>query len=231
MDDALHKKLRLDKFNRIAIVKNAKESKTIFAEYTDKNINTNEELIGLDLGIAFVYSLNEMKEQIFELYNKSRIEEGGLLYLVYPKNGNKLGHSPILRDSIFPFLEVNDEDGYVHNTSYKFNLMLSLDDNYTIVAVKNLKRPKEAISSHNVQRSSAKVDDYVDKIAYIEVFLKQYPEILQFYINLTPGYRKDWARYVYSAKKSETVNKRLNEMLDSFSQGYNSIQFYKNRNK
>lgn len=57
----------------------------------------------LDLAIAYVYSLEEMKEILETLWENKNVEENGLIYLAYPKNRNKLGHSPIDRDEIFPF--------------------------------------------------------------------------------------------------------------------------------
>jgi hypothetical protein len=40
------------------------------------------------------------------------------------------------------------------------------------------------------------------------------------YSQLTFGYQKDWARYVYSAKRKETQDKRLLEMETVLGAGY-----------
>lgn len=81
---------------------------------------------------------------------------------------NKLGNTPVHRDSIFPFLQVNEDDGYVKGTDYKFNRMLVLDENYTLVAVKYLPKLKAKISN----RPSVRVRDYIDWIKDLEDFLE-----------------------------------------------------------
>lgn len=44
--------------------------------------------------------------------------------------------------------------------------------------------------------------------------------MLKIYNELTFGYQKDWARYVYSAKKTETREKRLAEMETVLAEGF-----------
>lgn len=209
MDEKLIKKLKLDAYENISVIKNSKDHATSFDGYEFKNQSKN-----LDLAIAFVYSLDEMKDVIKDAYRDELIKEDGLIYLVYPKNKNKLGHASIHRDDIFPHLEV-DDDGYVKDMDFKFNKMVALDENYTIVGVKNLVREKNKKST----APSGRVDDYIDKIEDLEAYLKRYPDQLEFYKNLTPGYRKSWARYVYSARTEKTINKRLTEMVDLLKQG------------
>ncbi len=223
MDAQLIKKLRLNQFDNIQIIIPAKEEKTAFQGYSFPTSNKEK----LDLAIAFVYTLEEMKEVILKLSEKQSITENGQVYLLYPKNKNKLGHPPIHRDSIFPFLEVDEEDGYVKNTEYKFNRMVALDENYTLIGTKY-------VSKKNVQpsnRPSASVNDYVDHVKDIAEFLKDYPAEYDFYQKLTPGYQKDWARYVYSAKTESTITKRLNEMVEILKQGYKTKQLYRQGKK
>ena len=181
----------------------------------------------MDLAIAFVYSLEEMKEILETLWKNKNVKENGLIYLAYPKNKNKLGHKPIHRDDIFPFLDVNEDDGYVKGTQFKFNKMLALDENYTLIGLKNISE-KDFNKSQN---QSDRVDDYIENIIDIEDFLKDYPKQYDLYQSLTPGYRKDWARYVYSAKTQKTIDKRLNEMVEILGQGYKSKELYRQTNK
>ncbi|WP_394022924.1 YdeI/OmpD-associated family protein [Anaerococcus martiniensis] len=168
-----------------------------------------------------------MKEILETLWKNKNVEKNGLIYLAYPKNKNKLGHSPIHRDEIFPFLDVNEDDGYVNGTQFKFNKMIALDENYTLIGLKNL--PKKDLKKS--QKPSARVDDYIYKIIDIEDFLKDYPKQYDFYQSLTPGYRKAWARYVYYAKTQKTIDKRLDEMVDILGQGYKSKELYRQKNK
>lgn len=50
---------------------------------------------------------------------------------------------------------------------------------------------------------------------------------LAFYDSLTQGYQKDWARYIYSAKKEETQRARLAEMRDLTRQGFKTKELYR----
>lgn len=54
---------------------------------------------------------------------------------------------------------------------------------------------------------------------------------MQRYNELTLGYQKDWARYVYSAKKKETQEKRLSEMETILSEGFKTIDVYRRQKK
>ncbi|MGG3640071.1 YdeI/OmpD-associated family protein [Bacillus gobiensis] len=47
------------------------------------------------------------------------------------------------------------------------------------------------------------------------------------YNELTFGYQKDWARYVYSTKRKEAQEKRLLEMETIVGEGYKSIDLYR----
>lgn len=217
-------KLKLDRFDDLAIIKAAKEVRTAF----DDCPFPKEAADKLQLAIAYVYSLEEMKNVIMRCFSQEMLSENGQLYLLYPKNKNRLGHAPIHRDAIFPYLGVNDEDGYVRGTDYKFNRMVALDENYTLVALKFL--PKTKAKSDN-NRPSGRVEDYLDKLKDIEDFLKGYPAELDFYQTLTPGYKRDWARYVYSAKTEGTVNKRFSDMVEILRQGYKTKQLYREAKK
>jgi hypothetical protein len=222
MNSILIDKLKLDQFENLAMIKPAREAQTAFFDYPFPNEAADK----LQLAIAYVYSLEEMKSVILHCFSQGMLSEKGQLYLLYPKNKNKLGHAPIHRDTIFPYLEVND-DGYVKGTDYKFNRMVALDENYTLIAVKFL--PKAKMKTDN--RPSGRVGDYTDKVEDIENFLKDYPAEWEFYKTLTPGYQRDWARYVYSAKTEVTANKRLSEMVEILKQGYKTKQLYRESKK
>lgn len=65
----------------------------------------------------------------------------------------------------------------------------------------------------------------------IEKILAKYPNELKFYQELTPGYRKDWARYIYSVKQQKTREKREAQMVDILSQGYKSVDLFRQNKK
>ncbi|MNI76225.1 hypothetical protein D3C73_1324410 [compost metagenome] len=60
-------------------------------------------------------------------------------------------------------------------------------------------------------------------------YLESDVDVLERYRQLAPGYQKDWARYVYSAKRNETQEKRLLEMKAILAEGYKSIDLYRSR--
>lgn len=222
MNELIIKKLRLNSYKNISIIKKSKDKKTIFDKYKFK-LDKSEKL---DLAIAYVYTLEEMKKIIINSYKTEKIRESGSLYLIYPKNKNKLEYIPIHRDSIFPYLEVNEEDGYVKNTQYKFNMMVSLDENYTLIGLKYLLKTK----NKKIKKISS--IEYVEKIIDIENYLKNFEEEYEFFKEIAQGYKKNWAVYIYSAKTEKTIQKRLEEMKKILKNKYKSKQLYqKDKNK
>lgn len=98
--------------------------------------------------------------------------------------------------------------------------MLAVDDNYTMISMKNLVNLKKSTAS------SQKVADYAERIGDIRQVLVGDQKALEFYDSLTPGYQKDWARYVFSAKQEVTQDKRKAEMVDILRKGFKSRQLY-----
>lgn len=101
--------------------------------------------------------------------------------------------------------------------------MVGLDDVFTVVGLKEDAGGRNQTSSQSSQR----VDDYISLIPSVEKDLEDTPELLAIYQSLTPGYRKDWARYVYSAKQEETRAKRREEMKMILQAGYKSRELYR----
>ncbi|MGO4936500.1 YdeI/OmpD-associated family protein [Fundicoccus sp. Sow4_H7] len=48
----------------------------------------------------------------------------------------------------------------------------------------------------------------------VKTFLADYPEQLGFFQELTAGYQKGWAPYVFSAKQQKTKDDRKTQMID-----------------
>ncbi len=101
--------------------------------------------------------------------------------------------------------------------------MVGLDDVFTVVGLKAEARTKNRTSA----KASQCVDDYIAMIPNVEKDLQNTPDLLAFYQALTPGYCKDWARYVYSAKQESTKAKRREEMKLIFGAGYKSLDLYR----
>lgn len=221
MEEALRKKIRLDRFQQIRRLREAREESPFDAI---ERLRAGEKEI--DLGIAYVYDLREMKEVIYTAWREKMLQVQGYLYLIYPKAKNKKGYDPIGRDSIFPYLQVGEE-GYVKGTELKFCLMAAVDDTYTLVGMKYLPESRNKRSA----AVSGRVGDYVDRLKDVEAYLGGYPKQLEFYRQLTPGYQRDWARYLYSAKTEATRQKRQKEMVEILKAGYKTKQLYRAANQ
>lgn len=156
------------------------------------------------------------------IIEKNYLDNKGYLYLAYPKKDNKVYSTYIHRDDLLSGLGA-DEEGYVLNSNIKFSRMVALDDIFTVVGLKEDSKAKKGTST----KASQCVDDYIDLIPQIEKDLEDAPELLAFYQSLTPGYKKDWARYVYSAKQEATKAKRRDEMKQILGEGYKSRDLYR----
>lgn len=174
--------------------------------------------------LTFVYTLEDMVQAVKQAIEQEQLEESGYLFLLYPKKNNKQFDTYIARDDIFPAFDI-DEEKYVFGSAIKFNSLQSLDETYSILSLK--KQTKKV----KKQAASQCVDDYIDRIPALEKFLGTAPEALGRYQALTPGYKKDWARYVYSAKKEETQEQRLHEMVMILNAGYKTKDLYRQGKK
>ena len=221
MDVSLEKKLMIHKFPRILLSGKPRDLKDLDGLVCDTKASGTYNLV-----IAFVFSLDEMEQCIARISGKGLLEDQGYLYIAYPKKGNKQYREYIDRDSIFPRLGVDESTGFVRDAPMKFSKMVALNDTFTIVGLKYLPSGDPVKT-----RVSANVDDYIENIPALRSYLKHKPEILAVYDALSYGYRKDWARYVYSARTSATTEKRLSEMVDILKEGYKSINLYKQRKK
>lgn len=215
-------KLKLNKYSSIAITNLPDSEKAYFSNLKEYDSDFNKDKY--DLIFTFVFNINGLKEAIIEIIKKDRLNNNGYLYIAYPKKGNKVYPDFVHRDEIFPSLNVDvNGDGYVGDSNIKFARMVSLDETFTIVGLKEAGSSKGKSST----ASSQCVDDYVKYISEIEVYLSNNPVLSKFYKNLTPGYRKDWARYVYSAKQEATRKKRLSEMEMILSKGFKTKELYR----
>ncbi|SEO97454.1 Bacteriocin-protection, YdeI or OmpD-Associated [Paenibacillus sophorae] len=178
-----------------------------------------------DLIFIFIFNLEQFSSHLQYVIENQALNDDGYLYFAYPKKNNPKYKEYIDRDSFMVHIPV-DEEGYVKNSRLKFSRMVSLDEVFTVVGLKSqAPKMKKTVST----KSSQCVDDYIESISDIQNYLENDKDILDLYNQLTFGYQKDWARYVYSAKRSETQEKRLSEMKDILTQGYKSIDLYRRR--
>ena len=212
-------KLSLQKYENVAVL-HLPEGSDYLVELT----NYDTELTGsnYDLIFAFVLDMESLKALVNKVIEKNYLNENGYIFLAYPKKGNKQYSTFINRDDLLDGLGA-DENGYIGTSSVKFARMVGLDNVFTVVGLKEDARNKNRLST----KASQCVDDYIAMIPDVEKDLQDTPDLLTFYQSLTSGYRKDWARYVYSAKQEATKEKRRKEMKMILSEGYKSRDLYR----
>lgn len=219
MAKTIVEKLNLQKYKKVAVL-HLPDGADYLAELTDYDTELTDSTY--DLIFAFVLDMESLKGLVNKVIENNYLDKNGYIYLAYPKKGNKVYPTFIHRDDLLQGLGA-DEDGYIGTSTIKFARMVGLDDVFTVVGLKE--------DSQNRNRTSTKasqcVDDYIELIPEVEKDLQDTPDLLSFYQSLTPGYRKDWARYVYSAKQEATKAKRREEMKMILGAGYKSRDLYR----
>jgi hypothetical protein len=218
MDKTIVEKLNLKKYEKVAVLNLPKG-----ADYLNELENYDIDLIdkSYDLIFAFVLDMDSLKELVYKVIDNNYLNKKGYIFLAYPKKGNKVYSTFIHRDDLLEGVGA-DEEGYVKESNIKFSRMVGLDDIFTIVGLKEDSQSK----NKKVNKASQCVDDYIDKVSDVEHDLKDTPELLSFYKELTEGCRKGWARYIYSSKQEATKEKRREEMKEILGKGYKSRELY-----
>jgi len=213
------KKLRLDQFQDVVLVDCPADKVIEFTELKRSEIQPKNKLI-----FAFVTSKQTFVTFIQNAIQQDLLENEGILYIAYPKKGNSVYTDFVHRDEIFGLLNV-DDDGYIGSSTYKFNRMVGFDDVFTILGIKKTKR------SQSASKTSQSVGDYVEYLEPLRQLLSTNIDLLDTFDALTPGYKRDWARYVYSTLNETTRAKRLAEMKEALGTGHKSITLYRAANK
>ena len=221
MSKTIVEKLNLLKYKKVVVL-DIPEGREYFNGLPD--YDTTFKGKGYDLIFAFVLTKSELKKLMDAVIEKNYLNENGYIYIAYPKKGNKVYPSYIHRDDLFEALGADDE-GYVGTSNIKFARMVGLDEVFTVVGLKEENRNKKSKSS----KASQCVDDYIAMIPEVEKDLQNNKNLLAFYQSLTPGYQKDWARYIYSAKQEATKEKRREEMKMILGAGYKTRELYRSR--
>lgn len=194
-------------------------------EFEGLDYDTSIEKDKYDLLFLFMFSMDDFNKYVQIVNEQQLLSDNGYMYVAYPKKGNKVYPEYIERDIFYAALHL-DEEKYLPNSTLKFSRMVSLNEVFTVVGFKSApKKTKKKTSA-----KSQCVDDYIVHIEDIKNFLKNNEQVLAKYNDLTYGYQKDWARYVYSAKRAETQEKRLHEMVAIIDEGHKSMDLYR-RNK
>jgi hypothetical protein len=223
MTKTIVEKLNLKKYKK-ATVLNQPSNANYFTDL--HNFDTDLLNHPYDLIFAFVLDMDSLKELVTKIIHNHYLDKNGYIFIAYPKKGNKVYPTYIHRDDLFEGLGA-DESGYIGSSTIKFARMVGLDDIFTVVGLKDESKAKATNSS----KTSQCVDDYIDLISNVEMDLEDTPELLTIYKSLTPGYRKDWARHIYSAKQEATKAKRREEMKVVLGAGYKTLDLYRRDKK
>nr|WP_051998161.1 YdeI/OmpD-associated family protein [Lysinibacillus sphaericus] len=172
--------------------------------------------------ISFAFSIDAMVTYLQKVLKDNSLVEQGYLFFVYPKKGNKKYEQFIHRDEIFPAIHV-DEEKYIDGSDLKFSSLMSLDETFSILSIKRDGKGRGKKKTANSQC----VSDYENMIPPLRDLLSENQDDLVFYDGLTPGYQRDWARYIYSVKKLETQEARLQEMRQIIRLGYKTKELYR----
>ncbi|WP_096200321.1 YdeI/OmpD-associated family protein [Bacillus sp. FJAT-45350] len=211
-------KLNLNKYKNLSVLHQPSDYDLFSGE---KSALTGDH----DAIFIFVETIDEIVKHTQRVINEEQLLEKGYLFFAYPKKGNKRYKTFVHRDDIFPAMKVG-EDGYVENSDVKFSRMVSMDDVFTVVG---LKREKKKVKKSPA--ASQCVADYEERVKDVEKLLTDSPKELDFYKELTPGYQRDWARYIFSAKQQKTREKRQEQMVDILSEGYKSVDLYRQKKR
>ncbi|HDX9580777.1 TPA: YdeI/OmpD-associated family protein [Bacillus pseudomycoides] len=212
-------KLKLTKFKNMAVINQPSD----YHVFTEQKMTLSTEH---DAIFIFVETLDEMVTYTKNIINNEQLLlEKGYIFFAYPKKGNKRYETYIHRDEMFPAMNVG-EDGYVGNSDIKFARMVSMDDVFTVVGLKREKKKEKKTAA-----ASQCVADYENNVKDVEALLADHPNELKFYQSLTPGYQKDWARHIFSAKQQQTRDKRQQQMVDILSQGYKTFDLFRRKKK
>lgn len=210
--ERINKKFQLDRFPRRALIDLPEHAIELAEAEGDRDLNSPP----YDRIITFVQDLPSWGAFLQKVHDEQLLSEEGVVYFLYPKKGNKVYENYIHRDEIFPGLNVQDEDGYFQGTDLKFNQMFSLNDIFTVVGVKKLsKRPKPSSAP------SQRVGDYEERIPEVRALLDE--EALAIYDELTPGYKRNYARYILGVKTEATKQKRLQTAIEALKSGVKAI--------
>ena len=207
-------KLGLTKFNNVRVTGAPDDMRLML-----QNLPSSPDAkVPCDLQVSFVFSLEEMKQVIADVATAQRISPHGTLCVVYPKLASKR-YVGIHRDDIFPFIHVNDDTGEVGTTGLKFSRMRSFDENFTVLDLRWLAQvPRRKTRSQRASDYQARLPELA---AELPVAARSQWD------TLTPGYQREWARYIYSPATAKTRAVHLAQAITALVAGFGNIEQYK----
>ncbi|MCI1283452.1 MAG: YdeI/OmpD-associated family protein [Lacticaseibacillus songhuajiangensis] len=75
------------------------------------------------------------------------------------------------------------------------------------------------------------LSEYEDDIPAVAALLAGQPQMQAFFNALTPGYQREWARFIFGTASDATKQRHIDKMLIVFAAGYKSKRAYDSRSK
>ncbi len=75
------------------------------------------------------------------------------------------------------------------------------------------------------------LSEYEVDIPKVTALLAAQPEMQAFFTALTPGYQREWARFIFGVANDATKQNHIAKMLEVFAAGYKSKRAYDSRKK
>lgn len=169
-----------------------------------------------DLQIVAVMSTTAANQRLHALAKAQHLAFDGHVYLFYPKAGSRQ-FSGLNRDAMLRALKFDRKTGLLADSGFKYNAMLSFDDDFTVL---DLKWAKAVATKTRL----ADYDAQVPKLA--ERLTKQNAKLIPQWQTLTPAMQNQWARYIYSPKRPVTQKMHFEQMLVVLASGHRTLEDY-----
>ena len=216
MNSAIIQKFGIEKFAKKLILNKPADITDFDGIAFNLSVGKNK----YDLIFAFIFTIDEFLNLLTKIINKDLLNVGGVAYFAYPKKGNRQYKEYIGRDDFFDVVAM-DSDGYLFETDIKFNKMAAFNEVFTVIGLKHEVKRKKSV------QPSQCVNDYTERLPELRNCFEDKNEVLALFDRLTPGYQRDWARYVFGVKNQSTTQKRLAEMESILKQGYKSLDSFR----
>ncbi|WP_318764879.1 YdeI/OmpD-associated family protein [Lactiplantibacillus carotarum] len=72
---------------------------------------------------------------------------------------------------------------------------------------------------------------YEQDIPQVQALLSSEPQLAEFFAQLTPGYQREWARFIFGVQAEATKQRHVAVMKTVFKAGYKSKRAYDSRAK
>ncbi|WP_461214943.1 YdeI/OmpD-associated family protein [Lacticaseibacillus sp. GG6-2] len=159
----------------------------------------------VDLRVMIAKDLKALAAQIKTLASDRLLAKTGHAYLLYP---NRFSKSAVLKT-----LSPDKTTGQIDHTGLKYLRTVAFDDAKNLVDICWLAQ-----------------DDYAQRIPELKARLHHTaPQHDAHFAQLSADQQRDWARYIYSAKRPVTQNSHFEQLIIVLASGLKTLNDYKGR--